>query len=152
VRDGQSLVLNGKRFAVVSLSAAYLAIHINIRQEAHLDLAKSVALASFAPATFHIETEAAGPVSARARFRQHGVELANRRENPGIGSWIRSRGPADRRLVDFDDLINEFQALDGLVRSRLIQGPIDISCERFVKDFVYERRFARAGDACYDGH
>src|SRR5262245_30090372 len=95
-----SFILNGKRFTVVTFSAAHFAIHVYVRKKAHLDFAQAITLTRFATSTLHIKTKAPRFVSARSRFRQHCVKLTNWGENPCVRSRIRSRRSADRRLVE----------------------------------------------------
>src|SRR5437870_13717267 len=112
VGNRETLVLNCERFAVVSFSTTHFAIDINVRQKTHLDLTNSIALACFASAAFYIEAESAGLVATRARLRQHGVQFADRREHTSVCCWIRARRPADRRLVNFDDLVDQLETLN----------------------------------------
>src|SRR5205085_5087828 len=50
-----------------------------------------------------VEREAAGVVTARARRRCRGEELADAVEEPGVGRQVRPRRAADRLLVDADE-------------------------------------------------
>ena len=81
----------------------------------HLDLHQSIALTRFAPPTFHIETEAPGPVAADLRFRHLSEQFADRREQSGIRGRIGARRAADRALVDVDQLIEMVQTRDPIV-------------------------------------
>jgi hypothetical protein len=81
----------------------------------HLDLDDAVALAGFAAATLDVEREPARLVSARLRFRQAGEPVADRREGSGVGGRVGAWRAADGRLVDVDDLVDEFEALDAVV-------------------------------------
>jgi len=84
-----------------------------------------VALASLATAAFDVEAEASRLVPALARFRQHGVQIANQRKKPGIGGGIRPRRAPDGRLVDADHLVDQLDALDRLVRAGLLVRAVD---------------------------
>ena len=120
-------------------------------QEIHFDAALAVALAGFAAAAFHIEAETAGLVAALARFGQHGVELANGRENTGVGGGIRARRAADGRLIDLHDFIDVLDAGDGAMRAGLFHRAIELRGESAVQNIVHERGFSGAGDAGDDG-
>ena len=101
-----AFVTNCERFRVVALSAADFTRYIDVRQEIHLDAPLAVALARLAAAALHVETESPGLISALARFRQHGVQLANRRENTRVRRRIRTRRAPDRRLINLYDLVD----------------------------------------------
>ena len=96
VGDAQPAEAHLERLAVVALSLAHLARHVDVGQEVHLDLHEAVALARLAAAALHVEREAPGPVAADLRLGQFGEQLANRREEPGVRRRIRARRAADR--------------------------------------------------------
>src|SRR5690349_1198596 len=84
----------------------------------HFNLQHTVALARFAATAFYVEAEAAGLVATCARLWQLGEPVADRRKQISVRRWVRARRPADRRLVDIDDLVELFQALNPVVRRR----------------------------------
>ncbi len=109
---------------VVSLAAADFALHVNVREKIHFDAALPFALASFAASAGNVERESSRLVSALARFRQHGVEIANLREYAGIGCRIGTRRAADRRLIDANDFIDVLRSGNGFVRAGFFARPI----------------------------
>ena len=118
VGDGIAFVFHLQRFAVVAAAAADIAGDVDVGQKVHLDALQPVALAGFAAAALHVEAEAAGLVAALARFRQHGVEIADGREDAGVGGGIGARRAADGRLIDLDYFVDVLQAFDGIVLRR----------------------------------
>ena len=84
VGDRVALELHLQGFAIVAAAAADVASDVDVRQEIHFDALQPVALAGFAAAALHVEAEASRFVAALARFRQHGVEIANQREQAGV--------------------------------------------------------------------
>ena len=86
----------------------------DVREEVHLDLHKSVATAGLAAAALGIEREPARAVAARARVCRRGEQVADVIKEIGICRWVRARRAPDGALVDADDLVEEFLALDGL--------------------------------------
>src|SRR6266481_7532372 len=106
IADGVALVTDCERLRIVAAAAADLAHHVNVGKKIHFDAAEAVALASFAAATFHVEAEAAGAVATLARFGERGEEIANGREDSGVGRGIRTRRAADGGLIDFDDFVD----------------------------------------------
>ena len=93
---------DGQGFLVVATPVAHFALHVDVGHEVHLDAALTVALAGFATASGDVEAEAAGLVSALARLGQHGKEVANGREDLGVGGRVGARGAADGGLIDAD--------------------------------------------------
>jgi hypothetical protein len=55
-----ALELHFERFAVVALAAAFLARHVDVGQEVHLDLDQAIALAGFAAPALDVEAEPPG--------------------------------------------------------------------------------------------
>src|ERR1700720_2367937 len=112
-----SLVPHGKRLGVVAAAAADFAGDVHVGEKIHFDTAQPVALAGFAAAALHVEAEAARLVAALARFREHGEEFADRREDAGVGRGIRARRAADGRLIDLDHLVDLCRAFDRAERA-----------------------------------
>ena len=113
----------------------------------HFDRDHAVAAARLAPAAFHVEREAARPEPAGFRFGHHGEQVANEREESGVRRRIRPRRPSDGRLIDFDHLVEELDALDAVVHTRLVAGPVERFGEGAIEDVVDERRLAGPADA-----
>ncbi len=55
IRDAVSLEVNLQGFAVKTAAMAYIAGHVNIRQELHLDTQFALALAGLAAPAVHVE-------------------------------------------------------------------------------------------------
>src|SRR5678815_4799794 len=91
--------LDVERLAVVAASLALLARHVDVREEMHLDRDDAVPLACLAAAALDVEGEAAGTEAAGLGFRQHREQLADEREQAGIGRRVRSRRPATRGSI-----------------------------------------------------
>ena len=72
IGDGAIFVLHFERLVVVTPSAAHVARYEDVRQKVHFDALQAIALARFAAAAFHVEAEASGLITARARFRYGG--------------------------------------------------------------------------------
>ena len=72
----------------------------------HFDFFGAVALAIFAAATLHIETEPAGIIAAVFGFLSLSEQFTDQRKNSGVSSGVRSRRPADGQLIDADYFIN----------------------------------------------
>ena len=139
VGDGLALVLDRQRLAVVARAAAHVAQDVHVGQEVHLDALQAVALARLAAPALDVEGEAAGLVAALARLGEHRVQLADGREEAGVGRGVRARRAADGRLVDLDHLVDVLEPLDGVVRARLFQRAVEVARERAVEDVVDER-------------
>src|SRR5712671_6980436 len=110
--DALALVLYFERVAVVALARTYFAGDINVGQEVHFDADDAIALTRLAASALDVEREAAGSVTPHPRLRKLSKQLANGREQAGVGCGIRSRRAADGALIDVDDLVEMFHTLD----------------------------------------
>jgi len=108
----------------------------------HLDLDDAVALAGFAAPALDVEREPPGLVAARLGLGKPREPVADRGEAAGIGRRVGARRPADRRLVDIDDLVEEFVALQPLEGRGLFARVVEPLGERLVERFDDEGRFA----------
>ena len=122
VGDRAALVVDLERLAVVALALAHLARDVDVGEELHLDLEDPVALAVLAPPALDVEAEPAGLVAADPGLGNAREQLADRPEQPGVGGRVRAGRPADRALVDLDDLVDRIDAVDAVVRSRLVRA------------------------------
>ena len=95
---GDRLVLERdlQRLAIVALALAFLARHVDVGQEVHLDFQNAVALAFFAAPALDVERKAARLIAARFGFRQARIPLAHRREGAGLRRGIGARRASDR--------------------------------------------------------
>src|SRR6516165_7730206 len=147
VGDRLALEQDFQRLAVVALSLADVAGHVDVWQEVHLDLDDAVALAGLATAALDVEGETARLVTARLRLGEPCEPLADRRERAGIGSGVGTRRAPNRRLVDIDDLVDMLQPLDAVMRRGAFAGAIELAGDRAIKRVDQKRRLAAAGDA-----
>src|SRR5690606_3461680 len=83
-----------------------IAFHVHIREEVHLDLLHTVALAGLAAPALHIEAEAPRLVATHAALRQFGEQVADAVPHAHIGRRVGARRAPDRPLADLDDLVN----------------------------------------------
>ncbi len=139
-----TFILHLQRLVIVPPPAAYVAGDVDIRQKIHLDAPKPVTLAGFAAPAFHVEAEAPRFVAALARFRQHGVQIADGREQPRISSGIGARSAANGRLVDANHLVQLAHAFDLRKLARQIVRPVDLLGQRAIQNLVHQRGFAAA--------
>src|SRR6478609_4984894 len=100
--DALAFELNSQRLGREALSATSLASDFYVGQEAHLDGLHALTFARFATSTRGVEREAAGFISAHARFARVGEHLADGIEETDVGRRTRARRLADRRLIDFE--------------------------------------------------
>ena len=142
-----AFVADGESFGIVATAAAHFAHHVNVRQKIHFDAAEAIPLAGFAAAALDVEAEAAWAVAALARFRQHGEEIADGSEDPGVGGGIGTRGAADGGLIDLDDFVDMLGADNFAVRGGCFGGAVELLGEGTIKNVVDECGFSGAGDA-----
>src|SRR5690606_2134431 len=151
VGDRLALELDLQRLAIVALALADVADDVDVGQEVHLDLEDTVALAFLAAPALDVEGEATGTVTAGFRFRQAGKPFTQRREGAGVGGGVGARGAADRRLVDVDDLVEEFEAGEAFMRGRDHARAVKAPRDGLVHGVDHQGRLAAAGHAG-DGH
>ena len=147
VGDAAALVLDLEHLGAEALAVAVGAAQIDVGEELHLDVLEAVAAAGRAAAVAGVEAEGAGRVAALLRERRVGEALADRVERADVARRIRARRPADRRLVDEHDLVDEIGAAKLAVRARRL-GRLALRLpERGVQDVLHQRRLAGAGHA-----
>ena len=93
-----------------------------------------------------------GFVAALARFRQHGIEIANRSEDAGIGCRIRARRAADGRLIDANDFVDVLRARNRLVLAGFFARTVKLPGQRAIENVIDQRGFARTRDAGHHRH
>src|ERR1700678_17801 len=140
------LVVHVEDAALIAGAATFFADQFDVGQETHFDRDSAVALAGFAAAAGNVERKMAGSESAFFGFGRGGEDFADAVESFQIRCRIGARRPADGRLVD------HFHGADGIVAFQAVAefAPIAAGAagpQRFVKNIVDQRGFARAGDA-----
>src|ERR1044072_8275376 len=100
---------------VITMAAADLAQNVNVGHKVHFDTPLAFALAMLATSAGNVERKASSLIAALARLRQHGVKVADMREDARIGCGIGAWSSANGRLINADDLINVFGAGNCLV-------------------------------------
>ena len=151
VGDRAALEADLQRLAVVALAVALFAGDVDVRQEVHLDLDLPVAAADLAAPALDVEAEAARLVAPRSRLLGLGEEVADHVEQARVGGRVRARRPADRRLVDGDDLVQLLEAVHRPVGAGALAGPMQPVGDGLEEDVVDQRRLARAGDTRHAG-
>ena len=91
---------------VVAFAPADFAQDVNVRHKVHFDAALALTLTMFAAAAGDVKGKTACLVTALTRLGQHGIEIADMREDAGICGWIGTRRPSDGRLIDAYDFID----------------------------------------------
>ena len=125
----------------------------------HLDFHQTVAAAGLAPATLHIEGEAARTVAPHFGVVGGGVQVPDVVEQARIGGRIGPGGSADGALVDVDDLVQMLHAPDSPAGAGAGPGVVQLGGQGFIEHLVHQAGFSRAGDAGdagkgsqWDGH
>ena len=141
-----SLVLDLKSLAVITTAMADFARHVDIRQKVHFDFDNAVAAARFASTAFNIEREATGLVAAHTGVGSLAEKLADHVEDTGVRRRVGAGCPANRALIDVDDLVDQLRAVQRIVGlPRGVRSVADFLQAR-VKSLLNQRRLSRAGD------
>ncbi len=112
----------------------------------HLDLDDPVPLAGLAASALDVEGKPSRLIAAQLGLGSLGEKVAYECERPGICSRIRSRGSANRRLVDIDHLINMLQPQNLLVGQRFPAWIVESAAQNRIQCLLDQCRFARSGD------
>ena len=91
---------------------------VNVGEKIHFDLNDPIPVTSFTTAPLNVEAKAPLGIAPHLGGVGLGKEVADVIKDPGIGRRVRARRPADRGLINIDDLFNIFNAADRLVASR----------------------------------
>ena len=121
IGNGFSLKTHFQRLSVVTLAVTYLARHIHIRQEIHLNALVPIALASFAASATDVEGEASRLISTYLRFGQADKQIADIGKHTGISGRIGTRRSSQRRLVHIHHLVYIFQPFNTVIVQRILQ-------------------------------
>ena len=106
--------------------------NIDVRQEIHLDFIHPITLAGFAAAAFYVKAETALFIAPDLGLIRRGKKRPDMIKYAGIGDRVRPGRPADRTLVDVDDLIDLFQPPDLFVLQRADSGSVEFGCHRII--------------------
>src|SRR2546426_9534508 len=104
IGNRHAFVLDGQRLAVITLAMADFTCHVDVREKAHFDFAKSVSLPCLAAASFNIESKTPSFVSPGTLFSQHLVVLVNWCEDAGIRCSVGTRSVPSWKLIHFNGL------------------------------------------------
>ena len=136
-----------QRLAVEAMAFAHRASDPDIGEKIHFQLRRAVALARLATAAADVEAEAARLKTLRLGLGKLRVKAADFVENLDVGGRVRAGRAADGRLVDGDDLVEVFEALDLVVFARIAEARVEIAVQGLDDDVVHERALAGAGNA-----
>ncbi len=92
VGDGVAVEFYRQGLLVIAAPVADFALYVDVGHEVHFDAALAIALAGFASSAGDVEAEAARLVAALARFGEHGEQIADGREDLGVGGGVGTRG------------------------------------------------------------
>ena len=125
-----SLVFHFEGLPVVTMSAADIATHVDIRQKIHFDRLNTGSPTCLTPPALDIERKTASLKSPNLSIRCRLEQFANIGKHVGIGRRIATRGLADGRLIHHDQLINIFDSDNLLVGQRLFVRVVKTTAQR----------------------
>ena len=126
-RDIFPFVADFQRFAVIAAAVALFAGDVHVRQKVHFDFNHAVAFAGFAAPALDVKAEPPRLITAQPGFRQAREQVAQRREQAGICRRIRARRPANRTLINVNNLINVFDAENVFMRPGRLFGSVKMA-------------------------
>ena len=125
-----SLVFHFEGLPVVTMSAADIATHVDIRQEIHFDRLNTGSPTCLTPSALDIERKTARLESPNLSIRCRLEQFANIGKHVGIGRRIATRGLADGRLIHHNQLIDIFDSDNLLVGQRLFVRVVKTTAQR----------------------
>ena len=130
------------------LPLANRARHPDVGQKVHFQFVGTISFASLAATAFHIEAESARREPAQFGLRHLGEQLANFIKHFDVGSRIGPRRSADRRLVDGNHFVQQFDPFDPIVDAWFADSAIEFACSATRPEISLTRRtLAAAADA-----
>ena len=127
-----------QRIAVVACTVTNLAGNVNVRQEVHFYLIHTIALAGLATSSLDVKAEASCLIAAQLGLVGLAEELTDKIKDAGIGCWIGARCASDWGLVDVDDLIRIFYALDAVMLGSTQTRTIELSSQGVIENIIYQ--------------
>ena len=121
--------------------------HPDVGQEIHFQLGRAVALARFAAARRHVETEPARFVTTHARVGKLCEQGADVVEQLHVGCRVGPGRAPDGRLIDVDRFVQMRQPIDTAVGAGSPLSFVDLAIQHLPQDVVHQRTFARPADA-----
>src|SRR5690606_21429291 len=122
--------------AIETSAVACRATHRQVGQEVHFDAANPLALTLFAAAALDVEAEAAELVAAELGLARAGKYAANVVKHARVRGGIAARRAADRRLIDFDQLVELAGATQTAERAGLRAFARQSATQRTSKRFI----------------
>ena len=128
----------------------FLAGHLDIWQEVHLDGLIAIASTGLAAPSFHVERESAWLIASDLCFWQIDEKRSDVGKDTRIGGGIGTWRTSDRALVNIHHLIYIFQSLDAVVGHGCFQRTVEMMRENGLQGLVDESGFATSADTCND--
>ena len=138
LRDGFALIMHLQRIAIVACAVADLAGNINVRQKVHFYLIHAVALAGLAASSLHVKAEAACLIASQFGLVGLAEELSDKIKNAGISCGIGARCASDWGLVDVDDLIRIFYALNAVMLGSTQARTVELGSQGVIENIIYQ--------------
>ena len=113
----------------------------------HVDDLHARAFASIATTALHVKAEAALRVATHLTFFHTGKEVANVIPNFRVSGRVATRGASNRRLVNFDDLVDVFETFQMVKLADRFFGIVEHASEFTAQNLVHKRTLARARNA-----
>ena len=117
----------------------------------HFNSQDTVALTCFASAPFDIERESSCGIALGFGIIGFGKQFPNVGKYTGIGCWIGTRCPSNRRLVNVNDLVQKLRSLHAVKISVAGSCTVQLCRQIFIQNLVDQRGLSRAGNTSYTG-
>src|SRR5260370_378270 len=114
-RDTFSMIFDLQCLLCIACPVADATGHLHIWHKVQVSRHQSLPTTFFAASALHIEAKPRCGISSRLRFRYGGENLPYSIVDSDIGRWRGGGQSANRRLIDIDDVVQVFNALNRLV-------------------------------------
>ena len=145
IRDIFVLVENLQDFRPKSFPFAGLTGDDDILQKLHVEHLKSGSLAGLTAASLGVEGEVAWFEAVPLGFPGAGKEIPDLTEDLDIGGRVGPEALSDGRLVDEDEVVDLFKALDG-VKGSFFKFGIPVAFRAGIENVLDQRGLPCAGD------
>ncbi len=132
---------------VKALAAANFASHLNARQNVHVHDFHASAFAGIAASALHVKTESALAVTANLAFFHAGEKVADIVPNFRVRCRVASRRAANGRLVDFNHLVDVFEAFQMVELAYRFFGIVEHAGQFAAQNLINQRTLAGARHA-----
>ena len=120
-----------ERFVLEAVAVADRAGEPDVGEKVHFQPGRSIPLARLAATQRDVEAEPSGGPAADFRLGQLRIQVADQVKQLDVGRRVRPGGSTNRRLVDVDRLVEQFESRQLFVPARVPHPLVQVAVQRF---------------------